>query len=303
MIKKIVTALLVLGALASAHAQTNTGSVSIYGRVSTYYDNDKVGALGSVNKITDDVSRIGFRGQEDLGGGARAYFQVETSLGLDTAPATSLGNRVGIVGLSNKLGGVELGRQHHSIWRTLANYDPLGNLYGTTAASVHNAQGNRFGNQVQVYATPFETVKAAYQKSFSEVPGGADGNSWQLEGKLGGVNATVAGLDNGAGNTSTIYGAKYTVKATGTTLLALYSEDKVGAVETQGKTIGVNQRVAPNVVLLAGYGENQLVKSYAAGATYELSKRTRINARYLNEDNVVAAKDRKQFGVGIEHVF
>lgn len=303
MIKKIVTALLVLGAVASAHAQTAPSTVTIYGRVSQYLDNDKVGALGSVNKMTDDVSRIGFRGGEDLGGGARAYFQVETSLGLDSAPATSLGNRVGIVGLSNKLGGVELGRQHHSIWRTLVNYDPLGNLYGTTAASVHNAQGNRFGNQVQVYATPFENIKLNYQKAFSETAGVSDGQSWQIEGKLGDVSATIAGLDNGTGNTSTIVGAKYELKKTGTTFLALYSEDKVGKVETQGKTIGVNQRVSPNVLLLASYGENQLVKSHALGATYELSKRTRINARYLSEDNVVAAKDRKQFGIGIEHVF
>ncbi|NIC39453.1 porin, partial [Aquabacterium sp. A08] len=65
------------------------------------------------------TSRLGFRGTEDLGGGLKAIFQIETTLDPDApgtnsqtgaARATTLGDRTAIVGLSGGFGTVKLGR-------------------------------------------------------------------------------------------------------------------------------------------------------------------------------------------------
>ncbi|NIC40012.1 porin, partial [Aquabacterium sp. A08] len=56
------------------------------------------------------TSRLGFRGTEDLGGGLKAIFQIETTLKADAPEATTLGDRTAIVGLSGGFGTVKLGR-------------------------------------------------------------------------------------------------------------------------------------------------------------------------------------------------
>ena len=57
-------------------------------------------------------SRLGFRGSEDLGGGLKAFFQLEIGLGVDTganSSATSLFSRDTFVGLAGGFGTVRLG--------------------------------------------------------------------------------------------------------------------------------------------------------------------------------------------------
>lgn len=54
-------------------------------------------------------SRVGFRGQEDLGGGLKAIFQFEGVISVDESPAFSF-NRDTFVGLTGGFGTVKLGR-------------------------------------------------------------------------------------------------------------------------------------------------------------------------------------------------
>ncbi|HZV66247.1 MAG TPA: porin, partial [Telluria sp.] len=67
-----------------AAAQSN---VTIYGIVDAGFVHESGGAAGSVNKITSGIgstSRLGFRGNEDLGGGLSALFQLEIGTRIDT---------------------------------------------------------------------------------------------------------------------------------------------------------------------------------------------------------------------------
>ncbi|MFA6312280.1 MAG: porin [Sterolibacterium sp.] len=66
--------------------------------------------VNSRNAMSTDSSNIGFRGAEDLGGGLKATFQIESSVGLDGQNATSLlASRNSKVGLAGTFGEVFFG--------------------------------------------------------------------------------------------------------------------------------------------------------------------------------------------------
>jgi predicted porin len=84
--KKILVAA-VAGALASPLAFAQS-SVTIYGAFDTSLHNYRVTAGDGNNSVSkwdlyDQSSRIGFRGEENLGGGMRAWFQAENGIGSD----------------------------------------------------------------------------------------------------------------------------------------------------------------------------------------------------------------------------
>lgn len=118
--KKSLIALAVLASSGAAMAQS---SVTLYGLVDVWVGSSKTdisstlvpGANGSTrNSVLNSggfsTSRIGFRGTEDLGGGLKANFTIETAISPDAPSQTSLGSRVATVGLSGGFGAVDLGR-------------------------------------------------------------------------------------------------------------------------------------------------------------------------------------------------
>ena len=129
---KILFAGLVISAATNVQAQS---SVTIYGIVDTgieYFNhsgpNDR--SLARIPNITASVpSRLGFRGTEDLGGGAKAVFVLENGFGSDTGALNYGGRMFGrqaYVGLSNQYGAVSLGRQYNMTFYALINADILG---------------------------------------------------------------------------------------------------------------------------------------------------------------------------------
>ena len=174
-------------------------------------------------------------------------------------------------------------------------------------STIHNAQGTRLNNSTVVSVSPIKDVKVHYQYSASEVAGTKSTQAYGADATFGAVSASVGRFDNGLDgankNASTIVGGKLAIGATGTTLFGIYSEDEALGVKTEGKTVGVTQKISGPLTVLASYGEKQGVDGYALGATYAMSKRTFLHARYRNEDSTTAANDRKQVGVGIEHNF
>jgi len=115
--KKSLIALAVLAASGAAMAQS---SVSVYGIADIWLGSVKGEVVDGAEKTSVrntalesggvNTSRIGFKGTEDLGGGLKANFQIETSIALDQPSSTSLGNRTAFVGLSGGFGAVELGK-------------------------------------------------------------------------------------------------------------------------------------------------------------------------------------------------
>ncbi|AKU13591.1 outer membrane porin [Azoarcus sp. CIB] len=120
-VKKLAIALAAIGVAGAAQAQSN---VTIYGRLNTSLEQTKVQGEDSVTKMINNSSRIGFRGNEDLGGGMSALFQIESGFNSD-AGGGNLASRDTFVGLkSNTLGTVKLGRITSPLY--YATHDYLG---------------------------------------------------------------------------------------------------------------------------------------------------------------------------------
>jgi predicted porin len=161
--QKKILALAVAGALAPAAVMAQS-TVEIYGRANLSLDSWKAnGATAGTQdfkrrtRVVDSGSRLGFRVNEGLGGGMRAFVVLETGVNIDSGTAngqSGQGNgstgvwasRDSYVGLGGGWGDVRLGRQ--SIWwangviaQTGANYinsavDGLINNQGPLGAPV-----------------------------------------------------------------------------------------------------------------------------------------------------------------------
>lgn len=290
--KKIAISAILIGLMGLAHAQ-----VSVYGKIRVYEESTQIGSASSVMSLTNDSSRLGFKGTEALGNDLSANFVIETGMSTDAPAATTLGDRTAIVGLSNKFGSVSAGRDKHLVTRTLDNFDAMSNAFGSSAGVIHAAQGSRFQNAIFLTVTPINGLSINYQNSNSEVAGSTHAQGVSVDYTFGPFAATIARYDNGTTSASNIAGAK--LKYANTTVFGMYSDDTVATVLSKGKSIGVNQAMGATS-LLAGYGEKDGTTAYNLGATYNLSKNTMLHARYVKE---VSKIDTQKIGVGLEMNF
>jgi predicted porin len=123
---------------AGAHAQS---SVTMYGIVDLAVEHlTNVGAGGDsltrMPGLSGSVpSRLGFRGNEDLGGGLRGVFTLEMGIGVDTGTLNQGGRGFGrqsYVGLASDWGSVTLGRQYSMLFWSQTEADLLGpNTFGS----------------------------------------------------------------------------------------------------------------------------------------------------------------------------
>ena len=128
------TASVMLALLAgTAYAQS---SVTLYGRAEAQLAYRDTGTAAVANfpapglkRLDGLTSQFGFRGTEDLGGGARAYFVLETRFKLDTGAmtsATTFFEGKSVVGLAGPWGDVTLGRDYVPAFYPGARVDPFG---------------------------------------------------------------------------------------------------------------------------------------------------------------------------------
>ena len=298
--KKIVLSTIVALAATSAFAQSN---VEIYGKMRIYQESYKAGTSSSVTQQTSDASRLGFKGTEDLGGGLKAFFVLETALANDAPTATTLGDRTSKVGLSTDVGSFSMGRDKHSVGLLADRYDAMQNFLGTSVGTIHSLQGYRVQNAVFVTASPVKNVTVSYQNSSSETAGVSNTQAGGVDVTFGNLSASYARYDNQAGNVSDAVGAKFNLESTGSTIFAMYSDNTISGVESKGKSIGINQKLGSNLMALASYGEKTGTRAYNAGLNYSLSKRTTLLARYAKENADNNANDLQRIGLGIEHNF
>ncbi len=168
--KKLLIATAALAMVAgTAQAQS---SVTVYGVIDTGYNSLKTTA--NDNKVTEAnavasgqltangeaaSSRLGFRGTEDLGGGLKANFVVESGIGATTANA--VGDRAFWVGLEDaKMGQLRVGRQDtfaRSVWLghdQLAMANVVGNLAHSTALAGVSTGSHTARNVAINYLSP-----------------------------------------------------------------------------------------------------------------------------------------------------
>jgi len=285
--------LLVLMAAAATAAAAQT---QIYGRVNATVDSTKVGTV-TTNSMINDISHVGIRVTEDLGRGLRATAVIETAVGSQdpvNSADTRLGDRQSTVGLSSKLGSVNLGRSVHSQFVAISDNDSFKTLYGSVAGDIHNLQGLRLSNGVFVTVSPVKGITAAWDRTHTNA--GAEASAYSVSGKLGPAQVTAARFEQGQ-EKSTVVGANLSVAGNG--VFYTYSDNE-GADKKAGHLVGVSRQLGA-VTVKGSYGRtNTDVKAYNVGMDYAFSKRTSAGVAYRS---VSAASDIRQVGVGLTHHF
>jgi len=295
--KKIAISALLIGLMGFAQAD-----VTVYGMGRVYEESSTVGTAASVTSLTNDKSRLGFKADDKIDGTLSAFAQIEVGVGIDSPTASTLGDRVALIGLKGDYGTMGLGRDKTSLTKALDSFDAMGgDLFGSSAGTIHSYQGTRLSNGIFLSTNTFvDGLTANYVLSNSEVAGTPNAYTASLVFAAGPIGATYARYDNGVSSLTNAYGAKYTFAKTGTTLFGLYSDNTVVGVASTGKSVGVNQSVTAKLTAMASYGEVSDTKTYNLGLNYVLGKNTKVLARYLKED---ATTDTTRYGVGLEYSF
>ena len=136
--KKSLIALAIAGTFA-APAFAASANVDFYGKFRI--------SLNNVNNnqgwsLTDQASRVGFKGAEDLGGGLKAIYQWESAMNIGTSSPVDFGNaslggqRNTFLGLAGDFGTVLAGR-HDTPYKLAGSAD----LFGDTLGDVQNNNG------------------------------------------------------------------------------------------------------------------------------------------------------------------
>ena len=152
-----------LGVLAAGEAQAQS-SVTIFGILDVNARLVRNAGVGSLKTLSQDgiaSSRIGFRGDEDLGGGLRAGFWIEGALQPDTGNAGGQNwQRRSTVQLRSAAGELRIGRDYTPTFYGWAYFDPFGvvglggsnNVISTLGTS--GATLARSSNSIGYYTPP-----------------------------------------------------------------------------------------------------------------------------------------------------
>lgn len=340
--KKLASFALLAGIGAIAHAQS---SVTLFGVLDAnvrYVKNDTTN-LKTLSAGGANSSRLGFRGTEDLGGGLKASFWLETGFNPDTgttADSSRFWNRRSTVSLSQaSLGEIRLGRDFSPTYSGYSNYDAFGSngvgavdkfFLSSLGGSPAIDTGTRADNLVS-YFTP--AGLAGFYGQVSVAAGeGASGKRY-----VGGR----AGFATGPLDLSIAYGETKVTPFAGedqfkvldigasydlgvAKLLGIFGESKIGNLKLDVFEIGTTIPVGVGVIRASyihanskgGTIEANDANQFALGYLHNLSKRTALYTTYARVNNkgnaafavasspaLPAGKDSTGFEVGIRHAF
>ncbi len=313
--QKQLIALAVLGAL-SAPAFAADNSVTLYGRLELgveAFDNGDT----SLMKVEGYASRIGFKGEEDLGDGLKAIWQLEQKVNPDDGSQTSFADRNSFVGLKAGFGTILLGRHDTPFKQLNKNIDVMwGNAEQTEVITNGKASGINLHtrqNNVLHYTSPKfanVTVRASYapdenKGTYTGAAAGSEKNRFSVSGEYddGTFNVGI-GYENQADEVAKgkdrtglklVGGAKF-----GDTTLGLgYSKlENEGAKEVDTYALAVTHKIDKITLKgsFASAGETKDnakdgVDMYGVEVDYALSKRTAVYGLYTaikNENNAKA---------------
>src|ERR1700761_8366418 len=169
----------------AAHAQS---SATLYGLIDagiTYTNNQQGRSKWKATSGSDNGSRWGLRGAEDLGGGLKAIFTLENGFNIMNGTNGQGGREFGrqaFVGLSSdQFGAVTLGRQYDSVVDFLGPLALTGTQYGGTQFAHPFDNDNldnsfRVNNSVKYTSANYAGFKLGAQYGFSNAAGGFNNN-------------------------------------------------------------------------------------------------------------------------------
>lgn len=185
-----------------AAALAQSTNVTLYGIadagievLSHAVDGTNTGTVTRMNSGNLSGSRWGLRGTEDLGGGLKGVFVLESGFDIDTGRSgqgTRLFGRAAYVGLQGGFGAVTLGRQQNSLYDLFGAYDPMGVGPRYTLNSVDSAFNGRADNAIK-YTGKFGGLTATSFYSFGRDGGGEVPGEAKVGRNFGGGLAYAAG--------------------------------------------------------------------------------------------------------------
>lgn len=312
--QKKLLALAIAGAL-SAPLAAQAQNVQIYGLLQPSIDFVDNGDE-SGTQMEENNSRIGFRGTEDLGGGLKAVFQLESAVDLDDRGGAGWTRRDSWVGLAGSFGTVVVGQKFTAYKSSTDFVDPFGDTIGDynnvfgVFESGSDGFNDRFTNGIFYTSPNFGgvTITASYGLNTN---GGADfeddgdDEGWSLAAtyKAGDLTLVAAyeDQDDRIGDGTKAFKVAAGYKFGNTTVTGAYAIENfgdLGAGDDAKRDVlfAAVKHAIGNITLQASYTwadefddlDDSGVQAFALGAVYNFSKRTNIGAYYAqvkNDDN------------------
>ncbi|BAK76299.1 porin Gram-negative type [Pseudogulbenkiania sp. NH8B] len=322
--KKNLLALAVASALIAPAALAD---VTLYGTISESIESvkatgavDSTKDIKSTTRVSSNVSKLGFKGNEDLGDGLKAIWQVEQEISVDDGGTRkgTFATRNSFVGLDGAFGKAFMG-YNDSAYKALLKpilVNPMADTIAEicTDKSVFCHGDTRLANSVHYYTPNFAGFQAAVSYGTDETRAivGTDRTNkdvWSLAAaySIDGFNVGV-GYDrrndkNAVAGDANLNQSFWKVAASykfgDTKIGAGFEQERndttTGDTKQNAWTVGAEQKFGNFGVSLA-YAKLQESKSdakdganqWTLGATYDLSKRTQTYAYYTriaNDDN------------------
>ena len=291
------TLLALVAAAGAAAASAQSSSVTLFGvaDVSVAYisTKDKVGDSKSVYGLANggnSSSRLGFRGEEDLGGGLKAGFWLEGGINVDDGGTGFKFDRRSTVSVMGNFGEVRLGRDKTPGYQNLETFHAFGdtgmgginghNLISSSAAGTpEGSNPKRVSNSVSYLLPKLGGVYGQITYGFGEQAGN---NS---------LSSTVGlrvGYANGPLNVAGAYG---TVKGGEVGNTVNYKHFNLGA--------SYNCGVATPMVLIASErGNDKRVDLYSIGVKAPLGPGELRAAYTMYKDKKVSDADASRIAIG-----
>jgi predicted porin len=268
------------------------------------------------------TSYIGFAGSEDLGGGLKAEFALESFLGVDTGAAggTAYGNKAGgfwsrgsFVALTGTFGKVALGQYDNPLFTSGYTYNPFGSsmmfsptmrhfYYNSSTAPIGGAAvaqsyagtgiDTGFVNSVTYESPNFSGFTATAQYSPKESTTAGTGNSYSLSGSYnaGPLSASLTYVKSG---TATAYDTNEKIMGLGVSY-------DFGVVKAFGQYTAIKQSDAT-----IGTEPANKDKIYQLGVSVPVTEKAAVMASFGKLSNKVTATGTKEtdtvFSVGYDY--
>lgn len=321
--------LLALAALATVSGFAAAQSATVYGVIDAgVYTTNNGATTGARQTVATSgtwfPSLFGITGSEDLGGGLKASFNLQGSLGIqngsnyeanNSANANGLFGREATVSLASSAGTIRLGRQIDNMFLqsflngvipTHANSLALNQTLLSGPAAVNSQVAGIFVNNAVEYATPVVNgLQGKGQYSIGGVAGASDKSSAysglvtysgpvSLSAGYSAARDANGSTTGSAVGTKALLGAKYSIGAID--LAAQYNQFKTGTVKTTGYEVGAGYHVTPAFLVAVNY-ESIDKDTITAGkidvvslkAKYDFSKRTYVYSMISNYNSVASA--------------
>jgi len=325
--KTALIAMLISALAPLAQAQT---AVTVYGVVDlgVVADSDSGVATTRVDSGQQTASRLGFKAEQDLGGGLRASMLIESQIEADTGTSSFSGRPFGSqswVGLSGKFGSIKLGRMFTPYFGAIATNDPFDAKGPGESTRLFQDSGVRMDNTVK-YSLP-SGLRGFYGNlayGAGEVAANADAlrqismDAGFAEGPLN-VQLAYHHSNDAFGATaarSTLVGGNYDFGPLRAWMVLARNRNEL-TLDTRDSLIGLTMPV-PGGLLAADFvhkadrfQRDADARQVAFGYYHTLSKRTNvyvIGSRLKNGVNVryqttLPGKTRQLFSIGIRHQF